>query len=82
MSLNHKMPHVCLSILVYIYILTDCVYTEWSGWSPCSVTCNEGHRLRSRDVAEYPLNDGATCQEPLVQADSCYATHCPGGEYL
>jgi len=49
----------------------DCAVTQWSSWSPCSVTCGEGVAQRLR----YFLNkdDMIRCQRETQQTQTCTA---------
>jgi hypothetical protein len=31
---------------------SDCVVTDWAPWSPCSVSCGAGERMRLREASE------------------------------
>ena len=56
------------------------VWTEWSGWTVCSVTCGGGKRQKSRECV---LPDGARSDEPLFcpgidrVAEKCNENKCP-----
>lgn len=50
----------------------ECPVTEWSEWSPCSVRCGPGVRLRSRILLSEPhLNATCAARRQLQQQHPC-----------
>eukprot|EP01012_Entosiphon_sulcatum_P049575 TRINITY_DN6820_c0_g1_i6.p1 TRINITY_DN6820_c0_g1~~TRINITY_DN6820_c0_g1_i6.p1 ORF type:complete len:7637 (+),score=112.47 TRINITY_DN6820_c0_g1_i6:5459-28369(+) len=43
----------------------DCLVSDWEAWSPCSVNCGGGERVRIRSVTQAPANGGGAC--PALQ---------------
>jgi len=67
-----------LIILLRIFVL-DAVWTNWSGWSMCSVTCGTGAISRSRVCDNSPpARDGAKCTGPNEETTECFQEPCPG----
>ncbi|XP_052715439.1 hemicentin-1-like isoform X2 [Crassostrea angulata] len=48
----------------------------WGDWSPCSVTCGNGTRVRSRACIP-PKYGGLNCTEPLFEMNNCSQVPCP-----
>ena len=59
-----------------VMIIVDCVWTEWSDWATCDVTCGGGTQGRVRDM-EGPLYGGAECEGPSNQTQNCNVHECP-----
>uniref|UniRef100_A0A4W3HRX9 Thrombospondin type-1 domain-containing protein 7A n=1 Tax=Callorhinchus milii TaxID=7868 RepID=A0A4W3HRX9_CALMI len=60
----------------------DCAFSEWSGWSSCSKTCQSpdlspGYRSRTRFMKHVPLGGGKECPN-LEEKETCNI----GGEGL
>lgn len=50
----------------------DCIVTQFSPWSPCSKTCDNGTQSRARRVVIPPSNGGQGCP-PLSETMACSA---------
>lgn len=56
----------------------DCQVSDWSAWSPCSVSCGSGQQSRKRVVLVEPEGQGAPCPADLLdEKEGCNATECP-----
>lgn len=48
-----------------------CLVSQWTVWSDCSKTCQEGVKIRTREITKPPLNgNNSTCPE-LIEKTSC-----------
>ncbi|CAH1773844.1 unnamed protein product [Owenia fusiformis] len=54
----------------------DGVYSTWTVWGECSVTCGGGNHSRDRQCIG-PFYGGLDCQEPLNQTQDCNTQFCP-----
>ncbi|XP_072234960.1 SCO-spondin [Leuresthes tenuis] len=52
-----------------------CVWSSWSSWAPCSVSCGRGQRTRYRSLI--PETEGTDCHFEEVQQKSCNPGPCP-----
>lgn len=59
-------------------LATDCMLSEWSGWSECNKSCGKGHMIRSRMVKLEPQFGGLPCPE-TVQRKKCKIRKCTRG---
>ncbi|XP_062907004.1 SCO-spondin [Mobula hypostoma] len=53
----------------------DCVWSQWTAWSPCSKTCDVGSRHRYR-VPRVPSAGGRDCQGSRIETDHCSLQLC------
>lgn len=49
------------------------MFSPWSDWSDCSVTCGRGLRTRQRMLKSEP---SAECAEELEQTEKCMLPEC------
>jgi len=56
----------------------DCIITEWSDWSHCSVTCGRGLQFKRRIIEAVEKNGGKPCPVKLEMRRRCVLTRCPG----
>uniref|UniRef100_A0A8C9YCU5 SCO-spondin n=1 Tax=Sander lucioperca TaxID=283035 RepID=A0A8C9YCU5_SANLU len=52
-----------------------CVWSSWSSWALCSVSCGQGQRTRYRSLI--PETEGANCHFEEVQHKNCNPGPCP-----
>ena len=55
----------------------DGVWSAWSGWEPCDVTCGGSVQRRHR-VCDGPFYGGADCRGASNESQACNVHHCPG----
>lgn len=60
-----------------IYILADVGWSEWGEWSQCSVSCRDGHQMRSRFCGE--IKGGQVLPENAVWMQK-HTENCPEAE--
>ena len=56
-------------------------YSEWSEWTPCTVTCGGGENMRSRTCTNpAPAFGGKDCNAlgPSIETGRCKVDACPG----
>ena len=61
----------------------DCQYSEagWSSWSPCSVSCGQGQRTRTRIIVRVPQDEGRQCGH-LNETTTCEMPTCDYFKYV
>ena len=56
--------------------LADCLWGEWSKWSPCSASCDGGLQISSRRVKRPSTGQGRECSGKNVQTQDCATFSC------
>ena len=61
------------------FVLVDGVWSLWSDWDTCTVTCGGGtqNRMRTCDNPA-PANGGANCVGDSTEPSNCNTDGCPG----
>ncbi|GAA6107134.1 SCO-spondin isoform X2 [Tachysurus ichikawai] len=54
----------------------DCVLSEWSSWSECSVSCGGGVSVRRKTILQNSEPGGAACLTPIEQHTACNTNSC------
>jgi hypothetical protein len=49
----------------------QCIYSDWTSWTSCTVTCGNGTQTRARNIV------AGFCTEPLLQTRVCQMEPCP-----
>jgi len=57
----------------------DCVWDEWTRWTPCSVTCGVGTQSTLRYVLTPAVGAGKPCSGSASATQSCKEKPCPEG---
>jgi hypothetical protein len=61
------------------FSIGDGHWTDWSSWDPCSVTCGNGTKERTRTCSNpAPSNGGADCVGTNKDNDGCNEAVCDG----
>lgn len=60
-------------------VVTDCIVSEWSTFSECSVPCGTGVTTRFRTVLTEPSEGGIPCPA-LTEEQTCEDNPCPHGK--
>jgi hypothetical protein len=48
-----------------------CIYSDWTNWTSCTVTCGQGAQTRARNIV------AGYCTEPLSDTRLCQMEPCP-----
>uniref|UniRef100_T1JBH1 Spondin-1 n=1 Tax=Strigamia maritima TaxID=126957 RepID=T1JBH1_STRMM len=54
----------------------NCMLSEWTAWSPCSVTCGRGRMEKRRMIKVEPQNGGKSCPRKRIQRKRCNKPAC------
>ena len=75
-------PDACYinGLITIVCIAVNGGWSIWSEYSPCSVTCGSGTKVRMRTCTNpIPENNGAECTGVRVETQSCDMGPCSGG---
>ncbi|KAJ8306418.1 hypothetical protein KUTeg_016963 [Tegillarca granosa] len=61
---------------VFLYFIVDGVWTKWTLWNTCNVTCGGGQQRRYREC-DGPYYDGQNCTGPDIETRECNDNFCP-----
>ena len=56
---------------------TDCEWSSYGPWSPCSATCGDGIRTATRTVVQKETNGGKPCTGSGTKNEQCIDKPCP-----
>ena len=59
----------------------DCILSEWTHWTSCSVSCGGGQHSRHRSILVKPKGGGETCRGALEVTEPCYMPQCSGRNF-
>ena len=60
----------------------DCEWTDWSDWTACSVTCDEGSKIRIRAEKTAQSGNGKQCDGDSEETDQCTLAACSEWEII
>jgi hypothetical protein len=49
----------------------QCVYSDWTNWTSCTVTCGQGTQTHARNII------AGFCTDPLTEVRMCQMEPCP-----
>jgi len=58
--------------------ISDCQWSPWSQWRPCSQYCQGGEQLRTRNKTRHQEGDGQACEGGHEESRRCNTWPCPG----
>jgi spondin-1 len=57
-------------------IPVDCVLSEWTEWTKCSVSCGTGRQEKFRNVVVESQNGGVPCPKRILKRRKCQGPPC------
>ena len=60
-----------------ISVPEDCHWSSWSTWSPCSKSCGNGQKAKTRTVLQTARNGGKDCVGNSRITQQCQKKQCP-----
>ena len=67
--------------LLVLCLPVDGVWTEWTDWDECPVTCGGSLQNRTRECTG-PFHGGANCTGPEDETQECNIEPCPSKTIL
>ena len=55
----------------------DCVWSDWSDWDTCTVTCGGGTQGKTRSVTVVAEYGGVECDGDATASQACCEDPCP-----
>lgn len=63
----------------FFHIIVNGVWSEWSEWTGCSVSCGSGNKYKNRTcIKSFPQYPGKYCHGNDTNVESCDNISCPG----
>ncbi len=79
----HYYVHIFVDCVLFFY-LSDPVWSEWSPYTECDVTCGSGSQHRTRSCTDPDSTDALKCEEGEeaealeMETRNCNEQDCPG----
>lgn len=69
--------------IMRLYFIVDGIWNNWSSWSTCNVTCNDGTQTRFRTCTNpAPAFNGKDCAGYSLEYKQCMNDFCPCNEFF
>ena len=77
-----QLPPILNNGNLLILIIVDGMWSDWTAWSACPVSCSGGEYSRSRVCdSPAPQYGGQDCSGNSSETDNCNTEVCPPGQY-